>query len=45
MTTTNLNLNTYNQGVDPNESFEEYRMNLSGPTNSNMTTFACWIVK
>lgn len=37
MTTTNLDLVTYNKGVDPDQSFEELRMDLSGPTDSNMT--------
>lgn len=37
MTTPNLNLVTYNKGVDPDQSFEEFRMDFSGPTDSNMT--------
>jgi hypothetical protein len=42
MTTTNLNLTTFNAGVDPDESFENYRMILDGPTNSNMTKIDTW---
>jgi len=42
MTTTNLNLNTYNHGVDDDESFQKYRTDLDGTTDSNMTLIDDW---
>lgn len=35
--TDNLFLNLFTPGIDSDQSFENYRMNLSGLTNSNMT--------
>jgi len=41
-TTKNLNLTTHTYGIDLNESFEEYRMDLNGDVESNMTKIDDW---
>ena len=42
MSTTNLGLATFNEGVDLDQSFEDYRITLDGPTDSNMTMIDAW---
>lgn len=42
MATINLNLTTFNMGVDSDQSFEKYRLDLDDTTNSNMTKIDGW---
>jgi hypothetical protein len=42
MSTTNLNLTTFNVGVTSDESFEDFRLDLDNVTDSNMTKIDAW---